>query len=79
MITRPSSFILVVSVALMLGACGGGGGGGGGGVTPPPPPPPATVNYTVTLSGMTLTDMQTGTAVPPSGLPVAGATATRTP
>lgn len=73
---RLFKIILVVSVVVILNACGGGGGGGSG-VTPPPPP--ATVNYTVTLTDMTLTDRQTNGAVATTGLPVSGATATRTP
>ncbi len=72
-------------VLLSLAACGGGGGGGngggnnggGGGVTPPPPP--ASQTYSVALTGVTLTDRQTDDAVAPSGLPIAGATATRNP
>lgn len=79
MTTRLLKLVPLVSVLLALGACGGGGGGGGSEPPPPPPPPPpVTVNYTVTLSGMTLTDMQTGAAISPAGLPVSGATATRT-
>ncbi len=32
---------IVVSLAVLLTACGGGSGDGGGSVTPPPPPPPS--------------------------------------
>jgi carboxyl-terminal processing protease len=37
--------VLLVSVSLILSACGGGGGGGGGGGNPPPPPPTAQTDF----------------------------------
>lgn len=67
---------LIFAVATLT-ACGGGGGGGDSGPPPPPPPPPSSVSYTLELSAVTLTDRQTGVVVPESGLPIAGATATR--
>lgn len=73
--TRNGYFLAVL--ALTLAACGGGGGGDSGGN--PPPPPPASETYTLELSGLALRDRQTGSAVAPTGLPVGGAVATRSP
>lgn len=67
----------LVLVAGLVSACGGGGAESGGGSPPPPPPPPATVTYTLQLTGMSLEDTRTNTAVDPTGLPIAGATASR--
>ena len=64
---------------LLLTACGGGGGGGGGGGTTPPPPPPPATTYSVSLTGIVLTDRQTDDTVVADGLPIDGATATRSP
>lgn len=67
----------LVLVAGLVTACGGGGGDSGGSTTPPPPPPPVAVTYTLELTGMSLEDTRTNTAVDPTGLPIAGATASR--
>jgi len=60
-------------LTLFLSACGGGGGDDGGG----PAPGPTSVTYTVQLTDANLTDERSGTAVTATGLPVAGAQATR--
>jgi len=73
----PGTVSLAILV-LALAACGGGGGGDGGN-PPPPPPPPSAVTYTVELTGLSLSDRQTASAVAPTGLPVSGAVATRNP
>lgn len=76
---RMNRSLLILSLgfsAAVLSACGGGGGGGGGGgVTPPPPP--STVTYTLDLTAVTLTDMQTGAEVVETGFPLSGAVATQ--
>jgi len=67
--------MIVVLVLLLAAGCGGGSGGG----TNPPPPPPSGVTYTVQLTGVSLVDTRAGADVDPTGLPIAGATATRQP
>ena len=78
---KPISLATTLLAALLLTACGGGGGGGGGGGTtpPPPPPPPPATTYSVSLTGVVLTDRQTDDTVIAAGLPIDGATATRSP
>ena len=51
-----------------LTACGGGGGGGsappsGGGGATPPPPTTVTKNFTVTVSGIDVSQTSTGESV----------------
>jgi hypothetical protein len=76
-ITRTGRLILIMVVVLLLAA--GCGGGSGGGTNPPPPPPPTGVTYTVQLTGVNLVDTRSAADVDPTGLPIAGATATRQP
>ncbi len=64
-------------ITVLLAACGGGGSGGGGGNGNPPPPPPQAVTYTLEVTDVSLTDLQTGRTVDGTGLPVSGATASR--
>lgn len=75
---RINRSLVVASLGVLVGALAacGGGGGGDGGVTPPPPPP-SSVTYSLELTTVTLTDLQTGADVPATGLPVSGAVATR--
>ena len=70
---------LALATLLLAGCGGGGGGGGGGGNPPPPPPPPQAVTYTLEVTDLSLTDLQTGRTVDETGLPVSGATASRNP
>jgi|GEM_PF-2645536 len=78
--TRTSKRVLpALAPLLFLAACGGGGGGGGDNGGGPPPPPPVAVTYSVTLTELDLEDTRSGTAVDPTGLPVAGAQASRNP
>lgn len=73
-ILRRSLAIAITSIVLT--ACGGGGGGGGT-TPPPPPPPPSSVDYTVSLTSVTLGDRQTNGSISAGGLPITGATVTR--
>ncbi len=67
------AFFSSIFMAIFLSACGGGGGDHGGG----PPPGPTSVTYTVQLTDANLIDDRSGAAVTATGLPVAGAQATR--
>lgn len=51
LILQPAFFILILTFALTISACGGGGGGGGGGTTPDITPP--TVTSTSPANGAT--------------------------
>ena len=79
-LTVPRTIAAALAV-LTLAACGGGGGGGGGGAGGGggTPPPPAATTYSVTLTGIALTDRLTDEDIVAGGLPLDGATATRSP
>jgi len=73
-----ASATTLAAMATFLAACGGGGGGGDGGVINPPAPP-ASVTFTLALTDISLTDLQTNTSLVATGLPIDGAVATRNP
>ena len=76
MTTSIQRLAILAAIAFGLAGCGGGGGGGGDVVTPPPPPPP-TFTYSVELVDLDMTDLRDNSAIDATGLPVAGAVATR--